>query len=297
MQFIFIFLLLFLFPAEAWAWGPGVHLAIGDHVLTHLQGFAPVVASALTLHPQRFLYGCLSADILIGKGCRFTPTHSHNWSTGRTLLRQAESSEEAAYAYGYLSHLAADVIAHNYLVPNMLAFSAGHGKFSHTYVEMQADLRVEWPEASRLFRLPHKAEDKLLRLAVAQKKMPFLMKKHLFRQSVWLVEKKSYRRSLGIFRHANPSTWNIWKDEFILKSIDLAQNLVMNLLSDPLRSPALECDPIGSANLDQIRSFRKRQRDYYLRHGQGIIFPLDPRLETFLLPQGDNHELISRFSA
>lgn len=293
MLFLFVLLLLFLFPAEALAWGPGVHLAIGDHVLTHLHGFAPAVVSALSAHPQRFLYGCLSADILIGKGCRFTPTHSHNWSTGRTLLRQAKSPEEAAYAYGYLSHLAADVIAHNYLVPNMLAFSAGHGKLSHTYVEMQADLRVEWPQASRLFRIPHKLEDNMLRLAVAQKKMPFLMKKHLFRQSVWLVEKKSYRRSLGLFRHVRPSTW---KDEFILRSIDLAQNLVMNLLRNPLRSPALECDPIGSVNLDQIRSFKKRQRDYYLRHDQGIIFPLDPRLETCLQPKGGEHEIISRLS-
>jgi hypothetical protein len=209
-------------------------------------------------------------------------------------LRQARTSEETAYAYGYLSHLAADVIAHNYLVPNMLAFSAGQGKLSHTYVEMQADLRVEWPQSARLFRIPYKLEDNLLRLAVAQRKVPFLMKKHLFRQSVWLVEKKSYRRSLGIVRQVRP---NVWKDEFILKSIDLARDLVINLLRDPLRSPALECDPIGSVNLDQIRSFRRRQRDYYLRHDQGIVFPLDGRLEFCLQSQGGENGSISQLSS
>ena len=100
-------------------------MAIGNNVLAHLHLFAPSLASVLAAHPEQYLYGCLSADIFIGKGCKFTPTHSHNWDMGRTLLRQADSAEAQAYAYGYLSHLAADVIAHNYLVPNILGFSAG----------------------------------------------------------------------------------------------------------------------------------------------------------------------------
>lgn len=283
----FIFCL--FFPTDALAWGPGVHMAIGHYALEHLHSVAPSVAAALSLHPGQFLYGCLSADIFIGKGCRFTPTHSHNWDTGQALLRQAGTPEATAYAYGYLSHLAADVIAHNYLVPNMLGFSAGHGKLSHTYVEMLADLRVNSPQASPLFRAPHGPEDAMLRTAVAQKKMPFLLKKHLFHQSLRLVEKKSYRFSLGMLHRGLPGR----KETLILESIGFARKLVMDFLRDPRRSPALECDPIGSANLDRALSFRKRQRGYYLRHGQGIIFPLDPRLETCLHPTGGPHEHFS----
>lgn len=271
-------------------------MAIGNHVLGHLHLFAPTLAIVLAAHPDHFLYGCLSADIFIGKGCKFTPHHSHNWDTGRALLRQAESPEVEAYAYGYLSHLAADVIAHNYLVPNMLGFSAGRGKLAHTYVEMLADLQVDWPrkQASRIFGLAHRDADSTLITAMGQKKLPFVLKKQIFRQSLHLVEEKSYKHSLRVFRHVLPFAR---KEELIAQSIDFAQELVMDLLHNPQRSPVLECDPIGSSNLGQVRHFRRKQRTYYTRHGQGIIFPLDTRLSACLHTTGESDEDLSAFSA
>lgn len=287
----FLVLLGILLPGEAWAWGPGVHLAIGNHVLSHLDLFGPPLNALLIAHPGQYLYGCLSADIFIGKGSRFTPTHSHNWDTGKALLRHAETPEVRAYAWGYLSHLAADVIAHNYLVPNMLGFSAGRGKFSHTYVEMLADLHVQWPtkQASRIFQLPHTEADATLVKTMGKKKLPFTIKKQIFRHSLNLVEERSYKRSLRVFRSVLPFAR---KEEFITQAIGFAQDLVVHLLLHPTRSPVLECDPIGSSNLYQVRRFRKRQRTYYTQHGQGVIFPLDTRLEPCLRPQGVLHENI-----
>ncbi|SFL77937.1 Zinc dependent phospholipase C [Desulfomicrobium norvegicum] len=295
MALLFAFLLLILLPGEALAWGPGVHMAIGNHVLTHLHLLAPAVAAVLTAHPEQFLYGCLSADIFIGKGSKFTPSHSHNWDTGKALLRQAEDGKAQAYAYGYLSHLAADVIAHNYLVPNMLGFSAGRGKFAHTYVEMLADLQVEWPrkQASRIFRIPHPEADDSLVLTMGQKKLPFSIKKRIFRQSLHLVEEKSYKRSLRMFRGFLPFAR---KKAFIAEAIAHAQNLVMDLLRNPQRSPVLECDPIGSQNLDQVRRFQRKQRSYYTARGEGIIFPMDTRLEPCLQVFGGTDDRFSQFS-
>ncbi len=296
MALLFTFLLLLLLPQDALAWGPGVHMAIGNNVLAHLHLFAPALAGALTAHPEQYLYGCLSADIFIGKGCTFTPTHSHNWDMGRVLLRQAESPEAQAYAYGYLSHLAADVIAHNYFVPNMLGFSAGRGKFAHTYVEMLADLQVECPrkQASRIFRLPHPDADDTLVATMGQKKIPFFIKKRIYRQSLRLVEKRTYKNSLRVFRDLLPFSS---KKVFISEAISYAQDLVFDLLQHPMRSPGLECDPIGSSNLSQIRRFQRRQRLYYTQHGQGIIFPLDSRLEPCLHTSGESYAHLSRFSA
>ncbi len=287
-------LLVVLLPSQALAWGPGVHMAIGNHVLAHLHELGPTLGALLLAHPEHFLYGCLSADIFIGKGCKFTPTHSHNWETGKKLLRQAESPGVTAYAYGYLSHLAADVIAHNYLVPNMLGFSAGRGKFAHTYVEMLADLQVDWPrkQASRIFRTPHPNEDRTLVSTIGQKRLPFRIKKHIFKQSLHLVEDRAYKRSLRLFRGLLPFAR---KEALIRESIGFAQILVMDLLENPLRSPVLECDPIGSSNLSQIRHFRRKQRQYYDQHGQGIIFPLDTRLQLCLQTPGDPHARISEF--
>ncbi len=296
MAVLLVFLILLLFPQDALAWGPGVHMAIGNNVLAHLHLFAPVLSSVLAAHPEQYLYGCLSADIFIGKGCSYTPTHSHNWDTGRALLRQARDAETQAYAYGYLSHLAADVIAHNYLVPNILGFSAGRGKFAHTYVEMLADLQVECPrkQASRIFRVPHPSADETLVLAVGQKKLPFTIKKRIFRQSLRLVEKRSYKNSLRAFRSLLPFAS---KEVFIAEAISYAQDVVLDLLQNPLRSAVMECDPIGSSNLSQVRRFQRKQRSYYTERGEGIIFPLDTRLESCLHDLGGKHDRFSQFSA
>jgi hypothetical protein len=296
MAIVFAFVLLLLFPSDSFAWGAGVHMAIGNHVLTHLHLFAPALATLLANHPDQYLYGCLSADIFIGKGCKFTPTHSHNWDTGRSLLRKAQSSEVQAYAYGYLSHLAADVIAHNYLVPNLLGFSAGSGKFAHTYAEMLADLQVEWPrkQASRLFRIPRPEADKSLVVTMGQKKLSFSIKKTIFHQSLQLIEERSYKRSLRIIRGFLPFAR---KKALIAESIIFAQELVIDLLQNPQHSPVLECDPIGSSNLNQVRRFQRRQRCYYTTRGEGIIFPLDTRLETCVLKHGGSHDQFSQFSA
>lgn len=296
MAVIFAFLLLFLLPGEALAWGPGVHLAIGNHVLAHPHLLAPTLAALLAAHPEHFLYGCLSADICIGKGCKYTPTHSHNWDTGRALLRQAQDAPGRAHAYGYLSHLAADVIAHNFLVPNVLGFSAGRGKMAHSYVEMLADLQVEWPrkQASGLFRTPRPEADRCLRRATGQKRLSFRVKKGIFDHGLRLVERRSYSRSLRMFRGLLPFAR---KEALITLAVTYARDLVMDLLQNPLRSVVLECDPIGSSNLDQVRHFQRKQRQYYCLHGEGIIFPLDTRLLSCLQDHGGPHEHVSRFFA
>ena len=103
------------------------------------------------------------------------------------------------------------------------------------------------------------------------------------------ARKKSYKRSLGALHGVLPTR----KETLILESIDFARELVMDFLRASRCSSALECDPIGSANLDQANSFRKRQRGYYMRHGEGIIFPLDPRLEICLRSTGVCYDRIS----
>lgn len=278
---VFFFFLL-VQPTDALAWGPGVHMAIGNYVLAHLDLLPTAVAALLAAHPREYLYGCLSADIFIGKGCRAKTVHSHNWATGHALLREAKNEAGESYAHGYLSHLAADVIAHNYLVPNMLGFSAGRGKFAHTYAEMLADAQVEWPakQASQLFHTPYPDADQSLLAAMGQKKLPFAMKKRLFQQSLHMVERRSYRMSLRVVRRLRPFAR---KETLIRDSIELAKQLVLDVLHDPRHSSVLHCDPIGSMTLHQVRSFRRKQRSYYFAHDQGIIFPLDARLENVCL--------------
>ncbi|WP_147819215.1 zinc dependent phospholipase C family protein [Salidesulfovibrio onnuriiensis] len=245
-------------PSDALAWGPGAHLAIGQAALDNLCLLPPLIARLLARHNDSFLYGCLCADIFIGKGTRFKPGHSHNWTTGFKLLKSARESGTLAYAYGYLTHLAADVVAHNYFVPNMLWSMPCGGKTSHVYVEMHTDMTIDWsPElALRLFRAPNRSSEGVLLSATEQRRWSFLIKKRLMMGSLNLASRKSWDSSLDLAERMLPWPHNTGYRQEML---DLATRTVLHFLEDPTASPALAFDPIGSRNLDRVRGLRTKK--------------------------------------
>lgn len=255
-----------VFPSEALAWGPTAHLAIGNHILSCVGLLPAHVATVLTAHPRAFLYGSLAADILVGKGSRFTPHHSHNWDVARQLLAQAATPRLTAHAYGYLAHLAADVIAHNYFVPNMLGYCAGRGKLAHSYAEMLADAQIRIPhrQGSAIAAISFPEADALLRQATFQRPLTFRLKKGLFQQGVRTLEHFSLTVLVG-----RPRTAPLAR-----QGLNLALRLVWATLTDPRHGAAMSHDPIGSGRLCAIRHFHRRQRRFYDLHQNGIIFPL-----------------------
>ncbi len=269
---MWFFLLLFLFlPDQAFAWGPGVHLALGNQVLALARHLPSVVTSALCAYPQVFLYGSLSADIFIGKGCQFTPTHSHNWSLGLDLLKGSESLRQQAYAYGYLAHLAADVIAHNYFVPNMLGILPSPGKMAHVFVEMQADREVCLAPgmAKNIFRLSTRVEDRNLLALMNKNKLSFLVKKQIFRGSVLLGGQKNYHRSLDAARILLPTSL---RQRYLHRMLLLSGAVIFDVLQHPAQAVACGFDPIGSENLRKIKRLRRKRNS--LRSRRGFLFPV-----------------------
>ena len=99
----------------------------------------PYIARVITAYPAEYLYGCLAADFFIGKSKRKKASHPHNWEGGFMLLAKAREENEASYAYGFLSHLAADVVAHNIFIPNLMVGCSPWRRKGHLYWEMKAD--------------------------------------------------------------------------------------------------------------------------------------------------------------
>jgi hypothetical protein len=250
------FLILFCSPTDAWAWGPGVHMAIGGKLLSNLYLLSPFVADLLSKQRNAFLYGSLSADIFIGKGVKAKVGHSHNWSVGFDLLASAQSDKVRAFAYGYLSHLAADIVAHNFYVPNLLFMTPTAGKFSHVYIEMQADRLVPWDRklALSLLRQPNRAADQCLLSVMSKRRWPFRIKKQLVRSGLSVAKRKAFHNSLLMAQRALPIQDS---DGYLLNMMDLAAKVVVNFLQDPEHSPALRFDPIGASRLDQVRRLRR----------------------------------------
>src|SRR5512133_1483074 len=104
-------------PSDAQAWGPLAHLSFSAQALGNLGVVQPSIRMLLQDFGDEFLYGSLAADIVVGKNMARYLYHCHNWRVGFNVYEQARPGDEQAFALGFLSHLAADTVAHNYFVP------------------------------------------------------------------------------------------------------------------------------------------------------------------------------------
>jgi hypothetical protein len=248
--FLIVSLLYQLILTEgAWAWGPAIHTVIGCTILDELSYILPPVARVIQLFPLEYLYGSLSADFFVGKGQKRKDGHSHNWDTGFRFFEGAGDERETAYAYGFLSHLAADVVAHNYYVPNLIHSVSRWKRMGHLYVEAKADHFVA-PVYTRIARdLLTREElgcDELLRSAVRTSRNGLKTRKHLFTQGVKLSDFLNGSQPTGLVRKG--TRYQI-SPKYLNFMINLAYRLVRDFLTHTGSSPCLSYDPIGSRNL------------------------------------------------
>lgn len=265
------FLAVVLAPDQALAWGPGVHLAASRFILSNLDLLPAALSALLSQFPQSFLYGSLSADFFIGKGSRIKPGHSHNWESGLDLLDESQKPHLLAYAHGYLSHLAADVVAHNFYVPNLMARTPAPGPLTHIYVEVQADSRLTagLNLGCRFFRPLQRDADKTLLKTLRKNTFSFKCRKRLFKGTMALAKAKTWNRSLRLAQRMLP----LPDDQAYLQGMfELSLRSVLSVLSNPQGTVLLDFDPIGSRSLAQVTGLRPP------RSRAVEIFPLDGRL-------------------
>lgn len=244
--FVFCFAVL---VDNAWAWGPAMHTAMACRILQDGIEILPAVSSIIQSFPREFVYGSLAADFFVGKGTKPKEGHSHNWKTGFRLLRKSNEERESAYAYGFLSHLAADVIAHNYFVPNLVHQVSTWRKMGHLYWEAKAD-RFLGPAyvsiASQILSKDELCCDGLLQAAVGKKGNGLKARRHVFTQTVRLSDFLSNSVPLMLL---NMGTRYRISPSYLSFMAELSYRLVKDVLSRPYSSPCLSFDPIGSRNL------------------------------------------------
>lgn len=249
--------------APAMAWGPGFHIALGNSILSQLHLLSSPVAAIISQFELSFLYGCLSADILVGKGKTLTPNHCHSWEAGLRLTRAVKTPEMQAYAYGYLTHLAADVIAHNYYVPNILQLGPGRGKFSHVYVEMQADRKTDFSkeQLKQVIQEAPKEADTMLLSILRKSRMAFGFKKKIFKGGLVLSRQNSYDSSLN-FMEKTFAVNHV--GEYFQDMQALSRQVAFDCLGQFEQSPVVQFDPMGYENLDLVKE-RKKRRNWRAR--------------------------------
>ena len=238
-----------LLVENAWAWGPAMHTAIACRILQDGITILPAIAAIIQSFPREFIYGSLAADFFVGKGTKPREGHSHNWQTGFRLLRKAKTDKETSYAYGFFSHLAADVIAHNYFVPNLVHQVSTWKRMGHLYWEAKADHSVGPAYINIAKDLLSKNElccDALLQAAVGKKRSGLKTRRHIFTQTVKLSDLLSNSVSMNLINMG--ARYRISPAYLVFMS-NLSYELVKDVLSRPYSSPCLSFDPIGSRNL------------------------------------------------
>ncbi|HVH12629.1 MAG TPA: zinc dependent phospholipase C family protein, partial [Longimicrobium sp.] len=132
-----------LLPEPAWAWGPATHIYLGSALLDSLHLVPEAVRTVIAAYPFDFLYGNLAADISLAK--KYVPEgrHCHHWHIGEEIHDSAPDDRLRAMSLGYLSHLAADTIAHNYFIPRQLVLTSSTAGLGHSYWEARMDTHLD----------------------------------------------------------------------------------------------------------------------------------------------------------
>ena len=261
----------------AWAWGPAVHTVISCNILESCSQILPAIASVIQPFPNEYIYGAISADFFIWKGQKKKKGHSHNWETGFKFLQGVSSDREAAYAYGFLSHLAADVIAHNYFVPDLIHRTLRSKRIGHFYTEAVADRFVDplyLKIAGEILSMDHNDYDKVLRSSTVRNRYGLRARKRIFTKSVKISD---YLCCLPVFYNRGKGQPYNMEDEHLAFMIGLSFRLVKDLLSYPDSSACLSYDPIGSDNLRLATKGRILSKLFNNRQSSGK-FPISQEL-------------------
>ncbi|GIW70729.1 MAG: hypothetical protein KatS3mg102_0271 [Planctomycetota bacterium] len=278
-------LVLFGLAEPAQAWGPTVHVWIADAILKAFALSVPVVAELLRRHPHAFVYGNLAPDFFVGKGSGGHDEHCHNWEVGQRVLELAGTDAERAFALGYLSHLAADVIGHNHFVPNYLYRSFGLRKLGHAYWEMHADNLLAESYAHCAARLIADEEqhrhDALLVKAVGKGPVPLWARKSLFAAYLRL---NVHHRTRRLMRRVRPYSEHSLRHDDIWLQMDVSLALSASAVADPRVPRLLAYDPVGAENIRIAKKLRRRSRRARSFSKGDVPFPIpQPLLEHLAL--------------
>jgi hypothetical protein len=250
--------LLLITPDAAWAFGPATHVFLGRTLLDLLQLLPLPLAELLRAYPQSFLYGSMAADISFAK--KYVPAgrHCHFWHVGEEILERAENDRLRAVAYGYLSHLAADTIAHNFFVPRQLLLTSSSKALGHGYWEhrLDAQLGETYGALARqvVMDYDHSEADNLFDSVLSGTIFSFETNRRIFRGMIRVQDNDRWK---AMFDHMlQKSRWDLTPDTMTAYTSRAFDCVVDYLLRGRDSLPA-QLDPTGEFNLHLAKKVRR----------------------------------------
>ena len=250
-------LLLALVPSDAFAWTPGTHILLGETVLRNAALLPAALAALIREYPWDFLYGNIAADTSIAKKYARFGRHCHSWTVGFEILNRAREPQLQAFAWGYLAHLAADVVAHNYFVPHQLAVTSATSAIGHSYWESRFETHLSqyFPRrAVEVIRRDHGASDSHLDRVLSPTIFSTATNRRIFRGMVHASDNAGWQRVFALV--AANSRWDL-PEPMVGTHLARSYDYVMDLLVREAGSVPYTYDPSGDKALRSAKRIRR----------------------------------------
>jgi hypothetical protein len=250
--------LLLLTPGHAWAFGPATHIFLGETLLDSLYLLPAWMGNLLRAFPQSFLYGTVAADISFAKKYAPAGRHCHFWHVGEEIFQAADNDRLRAVALGYLSHLAADTIAHNFFVPRQLLVTSSTRGLGHSYWEHRLDVHLGEQYTARarqvVMEFDHTEADTLFDSVLSGTIFSFETNRRIFRGMIRFQDNDRWR---AVFDQVlQNSRWDL-SDEAVTDYVSRGFDYVIDYLLRRRQSLPAALDPIGAFNLQLAKKIRR----------------------------------------
>jgi hypothetical protein len=186
---------------------------------------------------------------------------------GFNVRRAARTGAEHAFALGFLAHLAADTIAHNYFVPYKTVASFHRSRTRHTYWELRYDQRMDRGLSSVARKVSDRVcrgHDELLRRTLrGASVLPFSISRGLFGS---VLASARHRRFQSLSRLAlAPHRHLPLEDDLLEETRQLALEAILGMLREGERCHAARADATGARNIKMATQLRNALRRKHRR--------------------------------
>ncbi len=251
---------LLIAPTDVFAWGAATHVKLASDLLGQLDLLPAVVAALLTRHARDYLFGNIAADVVLAKRLSLVKQFCHHWETGFAILDDAGSDRGRAFALGYLSHLAADTIAHNKFVPRQMTLTRSTMSFGHLYWELRADSTIGphyWNQLQTVLKEVFDEHQTSLSAQLTETFLPFAVNWRLFYRMNRFVSRRLLRRAMD--RWYDVSRWPL-SDQLMREYRSECLERMVDVVAHRRGSSVLHEDPNGNAALAYTKAQRRQLR-------------------------------------
>jgi hypothetical protein len=255
-----VVLVVLAWPTATYAWGPATHVKLASDILENLQLLGTGVAALLSKYGKDYLFGNIAADMVVAKRLSKVKQICHHWATGFAIYEDARSDQGRAFALGYLSHLAADTVAHGKFLPRQMTLTRTTMAFGHLYWELRADATIGphyWAKLRGVLNEVYDEHEQTLSERLTDTFLPFALNWRLFYRMNRFVGRHVLRRALDSWHRL--SRWQL-SDQLMREYRAECVNRIVDVLQHGRQARVCHEDPNGNAALAYTRVQRRQLR-------------------------------------